>query len=390
MKLIKHNKDKILYFLLSLVLITLPFPSYSLNSKAIILLAVYWLFYNSLSEKVSLFKQNKHSYYLFISLFLVLLLSILFSDNYLEGFRLLGKRISLVLLPLIIFTIKIKKNIVAFLLHYFSLSVIISSFFALTKVLFFKFNNLGDYLNYSLFGQFLNKHTTFFALFTVIAILYFINQILINKKHVIIQIIVIIYLLVILYFLSVRVSIVALIISTFILLLSVNKEKGKYIALSFFLLGVLFFISPNFQKRFHNMKSGSTFHDISYRYKHWEININEVFKKNIIFGYGLGSNRIEIYQSYKEQKLTNAYKEKYNAHNQYLEYYVQFGLIGFFIFLFINFMIIRRLLRKQVLLHLSIYSLFLIFMLTDSTLERHSGIVLFSLLIPLFITKKIE
>ena len=43
----KYNKDKVLYFLLSLVLITLPFPSYSLNSKMIILLTVYWLFYNS-------------------------------------------------------------------------------------------------------------------------------------------------------------------------------------------------------------------------------------------------------------------------------------------------------------------------------------------------------
>ncbi|HIP34391.1 MAG TPA: hypothetical protein EYG89_06735 [Bacteroidia bacterium] len=383
----KYNKDKVLYFLLSLVLITLPFPSYSLNSKMIILLTVYWLFYNSLDKKIKILKQNKHSLFLFVALFLMLLFSILFSDNYSKGFLLLGKKIVFILLPLIIFTIKNKKNDVNFLLHYFSISVVISSFFALIKVLYFKINNIGDYLSYSSFALFLNKHTTYFALFTTIAILYFINRLLTNKKNIFLQIIVIVYLLLILYFLSVRISIIALIISTFILLSKANK---RYIVSSIFLLGILFFISPSFQKRFHSIKGKSTFYDIHYRYKHWKINVDEVMKKNILFGYGLGSNRKEIYQSYKDQNLTSAYKEKYNAHNQFLEYYVHAGLIGFLIFLFINFMLIKKIIQKQSLLYPSIYSLFLIFMLTESILERHSGMVLFSILIPLFIAEKTE
>ena len=107
--------------------------------------------------------------------------------------------------PLIFLSIDLNKKDYLKILKYFSNSVVLASIFALIKALLIKMNNFGDYLFFDRLAIILEKHTTYFALFVIISITYFLFEIKkSNWKKSIYFGALISFLLVMLYLLSVR------------------------------------------------------------------------------------------------------------------------------------------------------------------------------------------
>lgn len=50
--------------------------------------------------------------------------------------------------------------------------------------------------------------------------------------------------------------------------------------------------------------------------------------KNIVFGNGMGDAKTSILNEYEDRGYSYYLKNSYNAHNQYLEFYVGLGLLG--------------------------------------------------------------
>lgn len=386
-RVLNISKDKIFYWLLVFVAITLPFPSLSLNSKAIIGFFIFWLFYNSFKEKIQLLKENYLIILVISTPFWLSLLGCIYTDNFFEGLKKVMLLLPFLIFPLSLYTVKLKPEALKYVLNCLTAAVIIASLLALSKMVYFKANNLGDYFFYDRFSLFLNIHTTYFSLLTAISFLHILHQWLLKKINPICFLIIAGYFFFLIYILSVRISIIALTVGIIILLLFHIKSKLKWIILPLFSIATIFvFNTPNFEKRFQSSTIDTgQISDIEFRKHHWSA-VSETIKNNHwLFGAGTNGNRDFLYQKYKDYELTAAYERNYNAHNQPLETLLDYGWLGTFFLIAAIVTLFSLFLNKKDTLGISILIVFLLFFTTESLLQRHTGVVIFSFLMSLLL-----
>ncbi|MGB3606476.1 MAG: O-antigen ligase family protein [Psychroserpens sp.] len=373
---------------LVMAVITLPMPKYNLNTQAIILMIMVWLFSGDLFNKLKRIKIKKYQF-LSISIWLFMfVIGLLYSDNLEIGFKNIIKAMPLLVIPLVCFSEDMSVKKVEYLLKWFCTSVICCALFSLTKATYFTYMNFGNYFyNYNL-ATLLNAHTTYYSLFCVGAILFFLYQILFNKNKIIYWLWMF-FLLAFLYLLSSRMSVFSLGAGTFTLLYIKFGVRSLFsvLPISLVIVGALF--SPNFQKReIGNSQFGTTTPTISSRILHWKAVVNAVKSDNVIIGGGSGTNKTHVYKSYEEYGFRKGAFHKYNAHNQFLEHFIYFGLMAFLVWSFCFWIWSKSLFKNQ---HPMLFSLMVVTicsMLTESILERQRGIVFFALFISLALSMK--
>ncbi|MBA6151927.1 O-antigen ligase family protein [Gelidibacter maritimus] len=102
------------------------------------------------------------------------------------------------------------------------------------------------------------------------------------------------------------------------------------------------------------------------------------------FGVGTGDYREALNDQYKRVNFKAGLSAKYNNHNQYLTEFLKTGILGGFVFLFLMFILIRKINLRQ-----KYYSYYIIFFsmgcMVESYLDRQHGIVIFAFLIPFFL-----
>ncbi|SFN46574.1 O-antigen ligase [Bizionia echini] len=383
MKESKSFKHMFFYWSLSMVVVTLPFPKYSLNSQSIILLVVSWLLFNNFSEKTKNLKAMLLPFITMSSIFWLSLLGLFYTDNFGKASEVLLANLPFLIIPLVFFSVKLDNALKQKLFKIFSFSVIIASVFGLIKALFFRINNLGNYFYYTEFSKILDIHTTYFALFLVLAILYFFYDFTLFKTLKKWQnVVCVIFLLGMLYIVSARISIIALVTIFIVYILSNFKKIDVVSKVSILivtlLLTVLFFTSPNFQNR--NIQAdefGTELPSIDTRLIHWEAVVNAIKKSNPLFGNGTGDAHENLFEEYRNLGFVSGYQYQYNAHNQYLEILLSFGLLGLFSLLLILYQCLRQSLKNHNMFFLTQVIVFMVFMLTESILERQKGIISF-------------
>lgn len=384
----KLLKERIFYGLLAFCLISLPFPDYSLSTKGIIALVAYWLFfYNTLSEKKELMRKNIIPLVFITSLFWVPLLGSIYSDDLFHVFKELKMKSPFLLVPLVIFSVSLK-DCRRFIFNQYVFGLLAATLLALSKAWYFKLNHLGEYFFYSRFAELLNRHTTYYALFVVVGLLWLLWLFLHKKGHKILIIIASVILLYTFYLLSVRISIIALIFGSIIIVLSSSIKLWQKISTFIVIPGLLLltYFTPHFESRFAPSTTDTAeISDFEYRELHWKSVWETVKNNNLFIGNGTNAHRDFLYQNYKDKGLTAAYDNEYNAHNQYLETLLEFGIIGLFIFLALLVYLSWVFIKRRDFFALSILSVFLIFMITESLLQRTNGIVLFTFLMSIFL-----
>ena len=385
-------KQQVFYWLLAMVAITLPFPGDSLNSQAIILLVVYWLFYNPLREKLQLLKENKVLFLLLSIPFWLAVIGLTYSTDFGGAIRGVELRIPFLVFPLILSTVKLAFESTRYALRQLLWATLAATIFAIIKVGYFKINDLGDYFYYDKFSEFLEKHTTYFSLIVVTCMLYCLNEFFQSKRKKYFSLAVYVFFIFVLYILSVRISIIAILIGTVIILLYRLTLKYKIIGIvTIVLLAGSIYFTPNFQKRFEPSTTESLkIDDIEFRRLHWKSVLETISYNGIFIGNGTRGNRDYLYSKYQEFGITSAHEEAYNAHNQYLEILMEQGVLGLLPFLLLLFFLTRSAIKSKDALGISILAVFVLYMLTESILERQSGIVLFSYLTTLFIMSKVD
>tara|TARA_R110000850_G_scaffold138895_5_gene260014 strand:+ start:3419 stop:4636 length:1218 start_codon:yes stop_codon:yes gene_type:complete len=115
-----------------------------------------------------------------------------------------------------------------------------------------------------------------------------------------------------------------------------------------------------------------------------------VFKKAPLFGVGpKNDNELRLHE-YKEMGYTVAYENEYNSHNQFFEYLVSHGLIGFFSFIFVLLVLFKLAWRTKSQSNLLVLTCFVLACLSESVLERTLGIKYFSIISLLIILPYIK
>ncbi|WP_445958139.1 O-antigen ligase family protein [Yeosuana sp.] len=113
------------------------------------------------------------------------------------------------------------------------------------------------------------------------------------------------------------------------------------------------------------------------RVERWK-EIIQVFndEDNFWFGVGSGDARLVYRRAYYNGGFELALKKNYNAHNQYLEFFVSNGIFGLAIYLFVFFNFFRNTYLRINAIHFFIA--FLMFSMSESFLGRSQGVMIFS------------
>ena len=193
------------------------------------------------------------------------------------------------------------------------------------------------------------------------------------------------------HILSARTGLLALYIglTVFILQLFKNtpiKHKIRLSILSICLPILIIFVSSSLQNRIIN-----TFEDIkvvwynanandysfAMRVKAWKNSV-DVIQNNIIFGVGIGDAEAVLFQNFEKVDASILPQNRRNPHLQFLESWVQSGILSAILFLLILvYSVFKFKLQKNWLL-LSISLLLLIASCFESILERQASVVAFS------------
>lgn len=386
--------NKLYYLILGIFMASFIIPSYSFNTQCMIATVFLGFFFKDNEiNKIKRLKNNIVQITLLSIPFILALVGLLYTNNLDEGLKIITSQLPFLLISLTFLITKWSKNQLYYCLNAFSFSIIIYCLIVFSFTYFLKINNLGNYFYYDQYGYFFGKHTTYSALFITITISYLSYLIKTNfiRKINILYLIIILFLSTQLYFLSVRIAIISIIINLVYIVISL-KSNIKYVGiLSIISSSFIIFSLPNLKKRFSpSMTEVGSMDGLYFRKEHW-LSILETIKYNgILFGGGTGNNRSFLFDQYKNRKLTSAYLEEYNAHNQYLEFILDYGLFGICSFLLLLIYLYYYQIKQKNLLAILILNTFIIFFITESLLVRQSGIMLFAILTTLIMNQTIN
>jgi O-antigen ligase len=364
--------------------VSLSFPSYALVSKFVIAFAIVGLFFmNKWSIKKQLLQTHKYAFLSISFLFLLTLLGSIYTDNFQDVPTSIVQKLPFLIIPLVIFSIPLHKDTFDKMHQYFSYGVVASSLSALLKALYFKYKHLGDYLYYHQFSIFTEKHSTYYAIFLVLAFIYFYKMLISTQKNRWTNLLLLVFLLIMLYIISNRISMLALFVALLTITFPRLNLKAKIGFLLLALLGLVLAVNtPYIKKRFSASHLKSTQQsEITLRKAHWKSAIETIFENNILIGAGTEGNRHKLYEKYKKYNYKDAYVFKYNAHNQMLETGLDFGILGMLLLLIAFIYQFRLIIKHKNYYFLAVYLSLLSFSLTESIFERQSGIIVFSLFV---------
>ncbi|MGD0341461.1 MAG: O-antigen ligase family protein [Bacteroidales bacterium] len=105
----------------------------------------------------------------------------------------------------------------------------------------------------------------------------------------------------------------------------------------------------------------------------------KIIKANFFVGVGIGDVRNELAKQYMELGKTDMADTKFNVHNQFLEVFVEEGIIGFILFIAMISLMIYFAIADKNLLYGVFIIMILIFFTFETILYRFAGISFFSL-----------
>lgn len=387
-------------FLYGLLLFAfLPIIPNKLKGLPVILLVIM-AFILFLIKKEYILNLKKIIFY--ASLYILYLLSLFLTSNFIDIDKTLTTRVSILVFPLLFglvntsITSITKKQFNIFLSTYFIVSIVYCGLI----ILFFHQSGLfAENVNINLYYLFLNEkmwginqHPIYAAMFIAIGVLFGVH-LLYSEKKVAYKIGIItglILLFSMLLFLSRKGVLLALVLASIVYMIYhlKNGKQKKCIFIGISIVTLMIVVAPVTQKRFKEVYSQRSYNQIentnstSIRYGIYKCALSNIKQKPIL-GHGIGDVKKELDICYAKTSSI-LLENNYNSHNQYLSIWLSCGLVGFLIyigFLFFNFKIA---LQQKKILFLCLLLFFCILMFFENILERQSGVILFSLIVNFF------
>jgi len=394
---LKSNSFKKSFFAISSYLFVGTLPLFlSINTIALWVFVASSLFYLDFKER----KQRlwKRRFYLipFLLLFLLFVISVFISTDTKEAIKDLTRVLTLLILPLIILSHKKEdfniKNIYYALGAGLLLGMIICWVFVIISITtnatpirqapyFFEW----IYSNWNLVKP-LGVHPNYFALLIILFIVAILksDELKFVRNNKVKMVLLLIPFTLFLFELSSRIAFISFVV---VLVLSAFQKRSlkKGVLIGMFLI-VAILLSLKFDylgNKFSGLMNGSGNIKIE-RFQRWDYILKE-FKKEDRSFLGVGSGDTEaIYNSaYIEGHFKTALVENYNAHNQFLEFYISNGVVGLMCFVWILlFFAIKTKLKGEAL---TFYVIIVLLSFIESFFSRAQGVFIFSFFMSFFL-----
>lgn len=386
------NVKNAFYFLNALLLISfflsIKFLSYSIGIYLIV--SIFF----SLKKKIYISKQSLSltNTYFFLFPVIVLLVSMIWTENQTEGWNQILKKAPLISLPFCMwvqthfidknFTLKIINSWI-FLSSVFSLYGLSMIFFAYEIDYFSELTFI--HIRHLLHIEILKMHPVYIGLTNGISSIIIFHKLLQkNTSRKGLYTVALLLNITILLLISARMPILTTLIC-FIFLFKVNKKAKALFVI--FCFTFLFFVSPKvfpgyrfneISKLIRNIDSTEihTKNTLQTRQMIYSCSIKLIAGKPIL-GYGIGDN-IDLIQNCQTMK---GQKGSFNSHNQYLEYMLSAGVFGLIFFILYLIIIIKNLLKMKSQIGLVLLTFFMLNMITENIFARTWGVFLFSFIL---------
>ncbi|NLJ83073.1 MAG: O-antigen ligase family protein [Bacteroidales bacterium] len=398
------------YIVLLFIVFALPFQR-TITPPLILLLSFNWVvevLTDSLLSGVQLFtktpltfdskwktiKENRLTFplFLFVGLFAWLSVSLIYSEDLKWGVNDFVLKLPLLAFPLILFSTDLKHwtvKRIKLLFNIFILGCLITIFYNLyhSYANYVEDPNIANF--FYMYASFIHhpSYSSMFYVFGLAVMIYF----LLNKQTNIVEKIA--------YFLFIPIFIGEIVVLSsktafitlfllFIMLIFyiVFQKRIKKINLLYFLIVILIgwglyaFLPKNFNRFSNQLEKSQHIGSIKQdtRYVIWS-NACEVAKENLPWGTGAGDVKAALKLNYAKNLHFDYYLRAYNCHNQYLQFLVALGIIGFLLFVGGQLYALFISCKKKYFLFAIFTLVVSINFLTESMLERQAGVVFFAL-----------
>ena len=398
------TKQKRTLLLLKLIIISLPF-SIVANSLFIGLLIINTLLGLTYQEVKSAFSK-RYLLLLLAAPFLFTLIGLLYSNNYVEGWKQIEKSLSQFVFPLIfIFVRPLDKKQLRELGYTFisvCLFILMFSFMAsfitvIKNKSFVDVTKLTDrkyyYFTYELLAGTVQMSPIYLSIYFNLAIAYLFTEASQLRSKIKYSLIFLFGIYTVLLMSKMGILILILIIISsgiiFFTKKAITFKKGILLAIGLIAAVLAIGNFKPFQERVSNINyfdydysKGhiSYWNGASLRMATWSCAV-ELMKENLILGVGTGNVEKALLEKYEEKEFSLGILLDYNAHSQYLHYTLRFGIVGLFVFVLICifYPIYHSIKRREVFVFFVVL-IYSFSFLTEAVLERHQGVVLFAFL----------
>jgi len=343
--------------------------------------------------------EYKREFFLPILFYLLMVASLLWSDNVKASSRGLERQLALLLIPLAFaFMPRITKKTRNIILYYFSLGMSAFALFFIGSALavYITDRNQDVFFYHSLVTS-LGLNAIYISVLVSLCILF----LLFNQKRTLITIFVIVLLSIFLLLLSSKIIIVATSVLGIFGVIRTFKRATIFKLIAVFIGGMtLLLVTSNpIKQRFEREISVSNIKEVleSERFNKvydWTGTTIRLFQARIfsemlreddifLMGYGISNSEDKIIKKQKEYNLWQGYYT-YNFHNQYIQAFAELGIFGLlFLFLMLG-AILRQYVRDKDILFLSLFFIMFVVFTTETYIWRQRGLYHFLVLYCLF------
>ncbi|GAB3526276.1 hypothetical protein GCM10027443_01300 [Pontibacter brevis] len=409
------KQEKILYTLIVLFFVTL-FPSYLRIVNIIITggIVVYCITITSLKEKLEVLRQRK-SIQLMLFFFLLVLISTGLSDNIDKGISYLVLRLPLLLFPISLGLVYLRKSFKEKLLLTYAGITTLVCLLCLGTALYHYFTlQRNDAVYNDNLTLLIKQQSVYIALLVNFAIYIFLYFILFRRTaHKGWMAVAVLFMFGISYLLGSRINMAALLALCIGLCAYYIVRKRMLLeglALSFALLISAFLVfkfQPQMLNRYRELAYSNYSYENKGRESHYNMELTtdqwnganfrlaawncgwELFKENPLVGVDLGDKKEVLMQKYQQKKFYFAFDTKKNVHNNYLDILYSMGFIGLAAFLaaWIVFPLVSAIQSKDTLAAMMLLTLTLA-LVTEIYLDRSFGGIIAGFFVPFLLADK--
>ncbi len=350
-------------------------------------------------------KESKTSrlFFLFIFFYLWQLVSLLYSNNFSNGWNIFISRLSLFLFPFVLVYPGEKVFARAkFLLKLFAWSTVgfiifcylhsfLESVFLKNGVFVFNPHPPEAYWTSYFYGPYfaVNHHPSYLSMYVIISLFIALESVFENRAKGLLRVMWIVISFILLssiYFLSSRSGILLVVLlCPAYFYIRLKQKRNKIIVVLSILMFLFTLVSVTRSNErikilIAKITAGSLKQNSTQfgRLEIWKAAF-KIAEDNLLFGVGVGDVRQELMKEYRIMNNKELIENKYNAHNQFIEIVLEGGIIELALFLsVIGYMIFIAISEKNLLYGIFIITM-LVFFMFESLLYRLSGVAFFSL-----------
>jgi len=388
------------FYLLGLILVAIGLSlSPALMSIGQAILLLNWIFEPAFASKI---KNIKSNYYLlaFLSIFIIHLLGLAYTSNFVYAINDLKIKIPLLILPIIIGSSSPLTRVeLKYILYCLIISVLGSSLYSLSIYMSLDNGNVDTLRNISpIISHIRLSLIICVSLFAIIYLILKSDKSIISVYNLIL-IAIALWFFIFIGILGARAGYLALLCCAFAIFIYqiVAAKKWKYaiilIVATLVIPMLMYKYVPSVSQRINEAKNevdhykaggNPSGHSIAQRFEYWKI-AKHIFINNPIIGVGTGDIDDE-FKSYYATHETPIKKEfQFRAHNQYFTILSTFGIIGFIFFMIAFTVPYFKGIEKYSLIPTVFIIITMLSMLTEDTLETQAGATFVSFFFSIFL-----